>query len=186
VVDRVLEQFHCPVRQLGAWYFAWGYGGQFTFVMPTYDLVVVNRGPNEGKGGPVLRQVGRLPWLVLEAGHFPDIGPDATVAAGEDQPLNCDVLKELITGKTLRHGVGTVTGPYRIKLDVDGDATVLRGLDRVQFDAGTWRVDGDRLCRDWHKTEPLHTCWSAIGKDDHISLFGGDGLMVIDAHLEAN
>ena len=55
----------------------------------------------------------------------------------------------------------------------------------MQFDAGTWHVDGDRLCRDWHKTEPLHNCWSAIGKDDHISLFDGDGLMVIDAHIES-
>jgi len=166
-------------------FFVWGYGGQFAFVMPAYDLVVVPRGPHKGKGGPDLRQIGRLLWLVLDAGHFPDIGPDATIAATKNKPLDGDALKQLVDGKTLRYGDGAVTGPYRIKLDVDGDATALRGLDRVQFDAGTWRVDGDRLCRDWHKTEPLHNCWSAIGTDDHISLFDSDGLMVIDAHIES-
>jgi CubicO group peptidase (beta-lactamase class C family) len=167
-------------------FFAWGFGGQFAFVMPAYDLVVVHRAPHEGGGSLRPRLFGRLLWLVLDAGRFPDIGPDATVAAAKDKPLDGDALKQLVAGKTLRYGDGAANGPIRVKLDVDGDATALRGADRVQFDAGTWRIDGDRFCRDWHKTEPLHACWSATGKGDHISLFDGDGLMVIDAHLETN
>jgi len=58
--------------------------------------------------------------LVLDAGHFPDIGPDATIAATKNKPLDGDALKQLVDGKTLRYGDGAVTGPYRIKLEVDG------------------------------------------------------------------
>lgn len=165
-------------------FFAWGNGGQFAFAMPEYDLVVVHR--HDEDHNPNLRQIGRLLWLVLDAGHFPDIGPDATIAAANGKPLDGDALKQLVTGKTLRYGDGTRSGPYRIRLDNDGGATALRGPDRVQFDAGKWHVDGDRLCRDWQKTQPLHACWSAVDAGEHVELFDNDGLMYIDAHVESD
>jgi CubicO group peptidase (beta-lactamase class C family) len=165
-------------------FFALGYGGQFAFVMPGYDLVVVHR--HDEDHGPNLRQMGRLLWLVLDAGHFPDIGPDATIAAAKGKPLDGGVLKQLVAGKTLRIGDGATNGPYRLKLDNDGSATAQRGPDRVQYDSGKWHVEGDRLCRDWQKTEPLHACSSAVGEGNHISLFDNDGLMVIDAHVDSD
>jgi CubicO group peptidase (beta-lactamase class C family) len=165
-------------------FFALGYGGQFAFVMPAYDLVVVHR--HDEDHGPNPRQMGRLLWLVLGAGHFPDIGPDATIAAAKSKPLDGDVLEQLVTGKTLRIGNGAVNGPYRLKLDNDGRATALRGPERIQYDAGKWYVEGDRLCRDWQKTEPRHSCSSATAEGNHISLFDTDGLMLIDAHVESD
>jgi hypothetical protein len=47
-----------------------------------------------------------------------------------------------------------------------------------------WHVEGDRLCRDWQKTEPRHPCSSAIAEGENVELFDRDGLMVIDAHIE--
>lgn len=174
-----------PVVKLPAGtFFALGYGGQFAFVIPAYDLVVVHR--HDEEHGPNLRQMGRLLWLVLDAGHFPDIGPDATIAAAKGKPLDGGALKQLVTGKTLRYGDGAASGPYRIRLDNDGSATALRGPDRVQFDSGKWHVEGDRLCRDWQKTQPLHACWSAVDEGEHVAFFDGDGLMYIDAHVESD
>ncbi len=115
-------------------FFALGYGGQFAFVMPAYDLVVVHR--HDEDHGPNLRQMGRLLWLVLDAGHFPDIGPDATIAAAKGKPLDGGVLKQLVAGKTLRIGDGAANGLYRLKLDNDGSATAQRGPDRVQYEFG--------------------------------------------------
>jgi CubicO group peptidase (beta-lactamase class C family) len=60
-------------------YFAWGYGGQFAFVMPAHDLVVVNLDAHYPQPGPEFREIGRLLWLVLDAGGFHDIGPDASI-----------------------------------------------------------------------------------------------------------
>jgi CubicO group peptidase (beta-lactamase class C family) len=50
-----------PVVQLppGS-FFAWGAGGQFAFVMPADDLVVVSRAPHLPEGGPSLKKIGRL------------------------------------------------------------------------------------------------------------------------------
>ena len=65
-------------------------------------------------------------------------------------------------------------------------AAALRGVEPVQFDAGTWHVEEDRLCRDWNKTMPLHACRRVVTADSRIELFDPDGLMVIDAQLVGN
>jgi CubicO group peptidase (beta-lactamase class C family) len=167
-------------------FFAWGAGGQFAFVMPADDLVIVHRAPHLADGGPSLKEIGRLLWLVLDAGHFPDIGPDATIAAAQGDRLNGEALKQLLAGKTLRIGDGAVDGPYRARLNVDGSAAALKGAEPAQYDSGTWHIEGDRLCRDWQKTEPLHACWTAVGGGTHIAFFDKNGLMVIDGRIEGD
>ena len=53
LVDRLRRQSRRP-----GGFFALGYGGQFAFVIPAYDLVVVHR--HDEEHGPNLRQMGRL------------------------------------------------------------------------------------------------------------------------------
>jgi len=130
-----------------------------------------------------MREFGRLLWLVLDAGHFPDIGPDATIAAAQGARLGGDALKELVAGKILRFGDNATEGPYRIRLNTDGSAAALRGIAPVQFDTGTWHVEDDQLCREWKKTMPLHACWTVVTADSHAAFFDSNGLMVIDARL---
>ena len=165
---------------------ALGNGGQYAFVIPAFDLVVVNRAARSQDGGPSMREFGRLLWLLLDAGHFPGIGPDATIAAAEGARLSGDPLTQLLAGKILRYGDDTAGGPYRIRLNTDGSAAALGGVEPVQFDAGTWHVEEDRLCRDWNKTMPLHACRRVVTADSRIELFDPDGLMVIDAQLVGN
>ena len=163
-------------------FFAWGAGGQFAFVMPADDLVVIHRAPRQNDAD--LRPIGRLLWLVLAAGHFSDIGPDASIGAAPGDRLAGDALKELLAGKTLRFGDGAENGPIRIQLNGDGSAAALRGAAPAQFDSGSWRVEDDRLCRDWQKTIPLHACWTAVIDGSQIGLFDRNGLMLIKARIE--
>ncbi|MBV9965495.1 MAG: serine hydrolase [Alphaproteobacteria bacterium] len=163
-------------------FFAWGYGGQFAFVMPADDLVVIHRAAHQSD--IKLRSIGRLLWLVLDAGHFRDIGPDASIAAPRGDRLAGDALKQVLSGKTLRFGDGIENGPIRIRLSEDGGAAALRGAEPAQFDTGTWHVEDDRLCRDWQKTQPLHACWTAVVDGAQIDLFDRNGLMVIAARIE--
>ena len=162
---------------------ALGYGGQYAFVIPAFDLVIVHRAARFQNGGPSMREFGRLLWLLLDAGHFPDIGPDATIAAAQGTRPDGDALKGLLAGKILRFGDNATGGPYRIRLNTDGSAAALRGIEPVQFDTGTWRVEDDRLCREWNKTMPLHACWTVVTADSHAAFFDRNGLMVIDARL---
>lgn len=181
------DNFIAPVVQVGErTFFAWGAGGQFAFVMPSYDLVIVHRAAHRIDAGPGLREIGRLLWLVLDAGHFPEIGPDASIAAAHgDRPAG-DELKQMLSGKTLRFGDGAENGPLRIQLNSDGSAAALRGAESAQFDTGSWHVEDDRLCRDWQKTTPLHACWTPVTDGSRIGLFDRNGLMIIAARIEGH
>jgi CubicO group peptidase (beta-lactamase class C family) len=55
-------------------FFAWGAGGQFAFVVPAHDLVLVNRAPHAPGGGPRLFEMSRLLQLVFAAGGSTDTG----------------------------------------------------------------------------------------------------------------
>lgn len=72
-----------PVRLPAGSFFAAGNGGQYAFVMPAADMVVIHRVDRSiPHFHPVnLTQVGRLLWLVLAAAHQPDIGPDPSLHA---------------------------------------------------------------------------------------------------------
>jgi len=163
-------------------YFALGYGGQFAFVIPAYDLVVVHRAPHAG-GGPNFREIGRLLWLLFDAGRFPDIGPDASIEAARHAPANGEALSRILSGKILLYGHGAMRGPYRMRLNADGSARLLEGPDKAELDSGVWSLQGDRLCRDWKKIQPRHMCFAAVSDGSELKLFDRRGLMYIDARI---
>jgi hypothetical protein len=163
-------------------FFAAGYGGQFAFVIPAYDLVVIHRAPHLG-GGVNFRELGRLLWLLLDARAFPDIGPDASIDAARYARANGGTLSRILPGKTLLFADGAMRGPYRIRLNADGSAVVLRGRELTVLDMGSWQVQGDQFCRDWNKIEPHHMCFAVAGDDTNMQFFDGKGLMCIDARV---
>lgn len=163
-------------------FFAQGAGGQLAFVIPALDLIVVHRGVHSDRG-PNLRQIGRLLWLVLDAGNFPDIGPDASIASAQHPRVLGDALSGMLAGKTLLYGDAAMHGPFRVRLNTDGSAAVLRGNEPVELDTGSWSIREDRLCRDWKKIEPRQLCFAAAGDGSRIQLFDQMGLMYIDARI---
>jgi CubicO group peptidase (beta-lactamase class C family) len=163
-------------------FFAAGYGGQYAFVIPAYDLIIIHRAPHLG-GGVSFRDLGRFLWLVLDARPFPDIGPDASIAAARYPRVNGETLSRILPGKTLLCGDGAMHGPYRIRLNRDGSAVVLRGREPTELDRGSWQVQGDQFCRDWNKIEPRHMCFAVAGDGSNVQLFDGKGVMYIDARV---
>jgi CubicO group peptidase (beta-lactamase class C family) len=164
-------------------YFAQGAGGQFAFVIPAYDLVVVHRAAHVPGGGPSFREIGRLLWLLFDAGRFPDIGPDVSIEAARHARTNGEALSRLLPGKTLLYGDAAVRGPYRIRLNVDGSATLLEGREMTERDSGSWSVEQDQFCRAWKKIEPRRMCFAVASDGRNIQLFDRRGLMYIDARI---
>jgi len=163
-------------------FFAAGTGGQYAFIIPAYDLVVVHRGPHPD-GGADLRTVGRLLWLILDAGKFPDIGPDASLEATQGVRASGEVLSRILTGKTVVHGDAAVSGPYRLRLNVDGSLVLLRGRLLVVVDTGTWSIREDQFCREWKKLEPRRMCAAAVITGSKIQLFDRMGLMFVEGRV---
>ena len=159
---------------------AQGAGGQHAFVIPRYDLVVIRRGLHADRG-PNYREIGRLLWLVLDAGHFADIGPDASIEAAQIPPANGETLLRILPCKTLLYGGTANRGPYRIKLNADGSAAILRGSELEEVDTGSWSVREGQLCRAWKKSGSQ--CFAAASDGSKIQLFDRAGLMLIDARI---
>ena len=155
---------------------AWGNGAQYAYVLPDDDLVVVHR-TILGSSKAGLRELGRLLWLVLDAGHFPDIGPDATIEAAQGTHLDEASLGQLLPGKTLLLGEDAIGGPYRVRLNADGTAAALKGREPVQYDAGSWRIKEGRFCSDWQTTRQ-HLCLTVVAQGDHYQFFDDNGLML--------
>ena len=165
---------------------AFGAGGQYAFVIPAYDMVVVHRAVRTGDTGPNLREVARLLWLIFDAGRMPDFGPDASIEAAQHPPITGEALQQLVSGKTLLYGDTALKGPFRLRLDKDGTSAFLRGREASEFDTGSWSVRGDQLCREWRKLKPPSTCYSVVGEGSRVRLFDAKGLLVIDASLVEN
>ena len=51
-------------------FFALGFGGQFAFVIPAYELVIVHRAAGFQYGGPGLGDMNHLLALIFDAGHM--------------------------------------------------------------------------------------------------------------------
>jgi CubicO group peptidase (beta-lactamase class C family) len=160
---------------------AMGAGGQYAFVIPAHDLVVVHRADRVPE--PNFRDIGRLLWLVLDAGHVPDIGPDASIEAAQGPRANADALARMLPGKTLIYGDTAMQGPYRVRLNADRSAVYLSGPERSEFDTGSWSIRDDQFCREWKKIEPHQLCLAAFGDGSRIQLFDPKGLMFIDARI---
>ena len=169
----------------GGTFFAAGFGGQYAFVIPVHDLIVVHRGPHSEGGSANLRTVGRLLWLILDAAKFPDIGPDASLEAAQGMRADGDALSRMLTGKTLLYGDVAPGGPYRVRLNADGTAAALRGKEPAEFDTGTWRIHENKFCREWKKTEPRQMCMAAVSAGSKIQIFDSMGLMFIEARIIA-
>ena len=163
-------------------FYAQGAGGQYAFVIPAHDLVVVHRAVH-AEAGVSLRAVGQLLWLILDAGKFPNIGPDASLEAAQHPIATGDALTQALTGKTLLYGESAHAGPYRFRLNADGSTVFLRGREATEFDTGTWGIREGKFCREWRKMEPRQTCSSAVINGSAIQLFDRMGLMFIEARL---
>ena len=161
-------------------FFAQGVGGQYAFVIPGYDLVVVRRGPH-AEGGASYREIGRLLWLLLDAGGFRDIGPDASIDAAGVPPATDETLQRILPGKTLVYGETASQGPYRLRLNADGSAVVLRGRELSELDTGSWSVREGQFCRAWKKLGS--PCSAVVTDGSKVQLFDRAGLMSIDGRI---
>jgi hypothetical protein len=130
-----------------------------------------------------LREIGRLLWLLFDARSFPDIGPDASIEATRYARANGETLSRILPEKTLLFGDTAMHGPYRIRLNPDGSAVVLRGRQPTELDTGFWQIRGDQFCRKWNKIEPHHMCFSVVSDGSNVQLFDDKGLMLIDARV---
>jgi hypothetical protein len=166
MVDRTAEQRCGTLGQSpDGTFFAAGVGGQYAFVIAAYDLVVVHRGPHPEGGLANFRTVGRLLWLILDAGKFPDIGPDASLEAAQGMQADGDGLSRMLTGKTLLHGDAVPGGPYRVRLNADGTAAVLRGKERTEFDTGTWNVREKNSAASGRRSNLVRCAWLLSAQD---------------------
>jgi CubicO group peptidase (beta-lactamase class C family) len=163
-------------------FFAQGAGGQFAFVIPAFDLIVVHRAAHSEQGVS-LRQIGRLLWLVLDAGKFSDIGPDASIESAQYPRAAGEALSQMLAGKTLLYNDAAMHGPYRIRLNADGSAAVLRGSEPTELDKGSWSIRENQFCREWKKLEPRQLCFVVASDGSRVQLFDRMGLMYIDARL---
>ena len=173
---------------------AMGAEGQYAFVIPAYDLVVVHRvnsdvplvplGPR--KPEPTFAQVGRLLWLILSAAGDNDVGPDATLAHAAGTRLEGEALKSAFVGKTLAFGEQRPRGPYAWQLHDDGTLTVLVGAERREGRKGTWRVDeGGRYCRSFNDdSNRREVCFVVVANGNAFQFFDSDGLMRLDTKAD--
>jgi CubicO group peptidase (beta-lactamase class C family) len=162
-------------------FYAHGHGGQYAFVIPAYDLVVVHKAPHP-HGDVNLRKVGRLLWLILGAGNFPDIGPDASLNAAQGMRATGEVLSRTLTGKTLLYGEATAR-PSRVRFKSDGTLALLRGHEPVEVDTGAWVVRDDKLCSMWKNIQSGELCLIAVKTGSNIQLFEPRGVMFIEGRV---
>jgi len=81
-------------------FYAHGYGGQFAFIIPAYDMVVVHRAAHVAPGVS-LREMGRLLWLVFDSHSLTGIGEDGSIETTRLPPVNGDMLSNTTWGQDL-------------------------------------------------------------------------------------
>jgi CubicO group peptidase (beta-lactamase class C family) len=179
---------------------AMGAEGQYAFVIPAYDLVIVHRinsdpplaplGPR--KPEPTFRQIGRLLWLILSAAGDRDVGPDASLAHAEGKRLDAEALKAELADKSLLVGASLAGGPFTWQLHADGTLSVLAGAEHRLRQSGTWRIDDRaRYCRTLNDGDgnpgadmSHERCFDVVVKDRALQFFDADGLMQFDTQTE--
>jgi CubicO group peptidase (beta-lactamase class C family) len=172
---------------------AMGAEGQYAFVIPVHDLVIVHRInsdipigtlPGQRKPEPTITQLARLLWLLLSAAGDSDVGPDLTLAHATGDRLAGEALKTALTGATLTVGDALKGGPYTWKLGSDGSLAVLAGARNRQSSSGTWRIDDDRYCRTLSVPDAREVCFSVVADKSRLQFFDADGLMRFDTKAE--
>jgi CubicO group peptidase (beta-lactamase class C family) len=166
-------------------YFALGYGSQFLFVLPAHDLIVVHTVDMERERWPWVSdaQIGRLMWLILSAAGVGDIGPDTSLAAAD--LLTGEAVKTSLSGKTLRYADAAPDGPYFMRLNSDGTASLQRSPARKQAYSGKWWIDGAKFCRGWSQFHPRFDCWPVAINGSTVSLYGDHDTLFLQGSLEA-
>jgi len=170
-----------------------GAEGQYAFVIPAYDLVIVHRInsdvpigtlPDQRKLPPTTQQLARLLWLVLSAAGDNDVGPDISLAHATGTRLAGEEIKARLAGATLSVGEALSGGPYQWQLRADGSLSVLAGAEHRERFSGSWRVDGDRYCRTLNEPNPREYCFAVVAIDSHLQFFDANGLMRFDTRAQ--
>ncbi|MBR1235688.1 serine hydrolase [Bradyrhizobium sp. AUGA SZCCT0182] len=181
------------VRVPAGTFAAMGAEGQYAFVIPAYDLVIVHRvnsdvpvGPLPGqrKPEPTTPQLARLLWLILSAAGDRDVGPDVSLAHAAGDRLAGEEIKAKLTGATFSVGEMLSGGPYLWQLRADGTLSILAGAEQRERFTGSWRVDGDRLCRTLNEPNTREACFSVVASGSRLQLFTADGLMRLDTRVQ--
>jgi hypothetical protein len=164
-------------------FYAHGYGGQFAFIIPAYDIIVVHRAAHMGPGVS-LREMGRLLWLLFDSHGLTGFGQDASIEAARLPPVRGEMLSSLLGGKTLIYGEAAAEGPYRLRLSAEGQLAFVRSKDGTELDTGVWSIRDNQFCRELKKLEPRKLCLSIVSDGTKVQLFDPRGLMYIDARIE--
>lgn len=168
-------------------FLAWGVGGQYAFVIPALDLVVVHRlaadAPGERRPSPSARQMARLLWLVLTAAGAGDVGPDISLAHAAGERLTGDAIRAALGGRTLSYGEMLEGGPYTWRIALDGTLSISAGQEAQPRAQGSWRIGGEeRLCVSLPRSKG-EECYDVVAERDAFRLFDTDGLMRFDMKL---
>jgi hypothetical protein len=147
-----------------------GLPGQYAFVISAHNLVVVHRAPHL-PGGPSLRKIGRLLWLLLDARSFPTLGlmPRSSEAARYARAKG-EALSRNLPGKTLLFGYTATYGPYRFRLNSDGSAVVLTGREPTELDTASGKYEGTNSAASGTRSNRT-TCASRSSAMDQIINF---------------
>jgi CubicO group peptidase (beta-lactamase class C family) len=172
---------------------AMGAEGQYAFVIPAYDLVIVHRInsdlpigtlPGQRKPQPTTPQLARLLWLLLSAAGDNDVGPDISLAHAAGDHLTGEALKTALSGATLSFSEALKGGPYAWQLRADSTLSVLAGANHRERAKGTWHVDGDHYCVMLSAPNAQEACFSVVANNSRLQFFDADGLMRFDTKAE--
>jgi CubicO group peptidase (beta-lactamase class C family) len=169
-------------------FFAFGFEGQYAFVIPAYDLVIVHRinSDQPHRPQPTFRQTARLLWLILSAAGDRDVGPDITLGHASGTRLEGDAAKTALAGKTLALSGTRTGGPYAWQIHDDGTLTVLAGAEQRELAKSTWHIDDHgRYCRFLPAGgRAREECFDVVENEREFKFFDKDGLMQFDAKAE--
>ena len=167
-------------------FYALGYGGQYLFVIPAHDLVIVHTNDFARPGWRFLSdfEIGRLLWLILSAAGIAGIGPDTSFATAPGARLAGDELRAALAGRTLRFAAAAPDGPYVMRLAIDGTASLAKGPQQQLALTGKWWIDGNRLCRGWDKDLPRFGSWPVLIDGASVGLYEANDTMFLRAEME--
>ena len=157
-------------------YHAAGWGGQYAFVFPHLDLVVVHRVNTDWhRGRASNQQLGRLLWTILSAKGVEGIGPDPSIEGAVGIRLVNDSLTDLGDNTSLE-GQNSDGSPWRMSLSADGQAMGVSGRQSEHKDKGSWRVDGDRFCVTWENwREGRERCFGVVRDGNVLKSYDSTG-----------